>query len=406
MLRNVKAVTGYSTLKASIAKHKKEIINMKDHMTLSKYMYETVSIGSTNQLPISSVCNARCIFCSNEMNPFKIYREGFRPLGDVKRGIALLDANNASEIRLGDSLPGRISEGEALLHPELFTILKLIRKKAPKRVIQANTNGTMLTKEFIEKLEEFKPMKFSISYHSDKKEHWCKIFNLSEEKYMVARNCFHQLLQKQFIIEGVIVPLPALVGYEDLENTIRNLCCYTKRVLIYAPGYSKLVSNELKDMIYADYTELSHFFQKMRKRYKIFLDYMSDPLKPLGFAPYNFMVNSFNSKFKNVLWLFSEAAYTGGKKILEGHIPHVPNNHYAAKVKNKTYGGNINAAGLLMVDDFDKAVALAIKKYTAKNINIDLLILPRIAFDRYGDDLIGKNHSILEEKYKLPTWLG
>ena len=375
-------------------------------MTLSKYMYETVSVGATNQLPISSVCNAKCIFCSNEMNPFPIYREGFRPLDDVKRGIALLDANNSAEIRLGDSLPGRISEGEALLHPELFTILKLIRKKAPNRVIQANTNGTMLTNEFIEKLEQFKPMKFSISYHSDKKEHWCKIFNLNEEKYMVARNCFHQLMQKQFIVEGVIVPLPELVGYEDLENTIRSLCCYTKRILIYAPGFSKLASDELKSIIYADYKELSLFFLKMRKRYKIFLDFMSDPLKPLGFTPYSFMVNTYNSKFKNVLWMFSSAAYTRAKKTLEEFIPHVPNNHYGIKVKNKTYGGNINVAGLLMVDDFDKVISREIKKLSEKNIKIDLLILPRIAFDRYGDDLTGKNHSTLEEKYKLPIWLG
>jgi len=87
---------------------------MNDALTLSKYMYETIAIGAGNQLPISSVCNAKCIFCSNNMNPFPIYREGFRSLKDVKKGIALLDANNSVEIRIGDSLPGRISEGEAL----------------------------------------------------------------------------------------------------------------------------------------------------------------------------------------------------------------------------------------------------------------------------------------------------
>lgn len=109
-------------------------------MTLSKFMYETVAIGATNQLPISSVCNARCMFCSNEMNPFKIHRVGFRPLDDVKKGIALLDPNSLAEIRPGDSLPGRISEGEALLHPELMAILSLIREKTPNNVIQINTD--------------------------------------------------------------------------------------------------------------------------------------------------------------------------------------------------------------------------------------------------------------------------
>ncbi len=56
---------------------------MSDALILSKYMYETVAGGFTNQLPVSSVCSAKCIFCSNHMNPFPIYREGFRALDDI-----------------------------------------------------------------------------------------------------------------------------------------------------------------------------------------------------------------------------------------------------------------------------------------------------------------------------------
>ena len=59
------------------------------------------------------------------MNPFPIARLGFRPLDDIKKGIALLDQNPAGEVRIGDSLPGRISEGEALLHLELGEKLKV-----------------------------------------------------------------------------------------------------------------------------------------------------------------------------------------------------------------------------------------------------------------------------------------
>ena len=107
-------------------------LQIEKQMNVSKYMYETMAApGSAgymaNQLPISSVCDAQCFFCSNEMNPFEILREKFRDMDDIKRGIAVLDPN-APVINIGDSLPGRISEGEALVHPKIFEVLGLIRK--------------------------------------------------------------------------------------------------------------------------------------------------------------------------------------------------------------------------------------------------------------------------------------
>jgi uncharacterized Fe-S cluster-containing radical SAM superfamily protein len=379
-------------------------------LSLSQYMYETIAVGSTNQLPISSVCNASCIFCSNNMNPFHIHRIGFRSLDDIKKGIALLDPNTKAEIRIGDSLPGRISEGEAMLHPEILTILKLIREKVPGKVIQVNTNGTLLTKNFIESLIPFKPMKFTISYHSDNPEYWCKIFNFDptrgREKYDIARNCFFLLKKNEFAVEATIVPLPTLVGYDDLENTIKSLRCYTKHILIYAPGFSKLVNPELKKILDVDYYELSKFLNTMIKKYKVSLSFFTDPLRPLDFFPHNFMMRSCDSNFKNVLWLFSKAAYKRCKKILEGYVPYVPNNHYPVQVNNRTYGGNISVAGLLMTDDFDKTIGRTLNKFADRNVKIDLIILPRIAFDRYGEDLKGCNYSTLTEKYKIPIWLG
>jgi len=389
----------------NICRLRNETIEEPDYMSLSKYMYETVSANATTLLPISSVCNARCIFCSNKMNPFTIYREGFRSLEDIKKGIALLEPG-PNEIRIGDSLPGRISEGEALLHPDIFIILNMIRKKCPNSIIQVTTNGTMLTPDFVDHLEPFKPMKWTISYHSDNKDHWCKIFSLREDTYTIARNCFSILQKKQFIIEGTIVPLPNLVGYDDIENTIRAFSRYTKDILVYAPGYSKLVDGDLKSIIHADYNELSIFFSKMRKKYGVLIVFYSDPLMPLPFMPFTFMTNTFNFNFENVLWLFSEAAYERGKKIIESFLPQIPNNHYTEQVKNYTYEGNINVSGLLMVDDFDRAISEYLKEYADRRVRIDLLVLPGTAFDKFGDDLTGKNHSILEERYKLPIWLG
>lgn len=376
--------------------------NKKD-LSVSKYMYETIASGADNQLPVSSVCNGRCIFCSNKMNPFPIFNEGFRPLEDIKKGLALLSGN--SEIRMGDSLPGRISEGEALLHPEIIDILKLVRERFPSTPIQISTNGVILDEEMAEKLVPFKPMKFTVSYHSDKPENWCRIFNLGEDKFKTARSSFFHLVKRGFTVEGALVPLPALVGYEDIENTIRTLRMFTNKVIIYPPGYSKLVTEDLRKIMAVDFEALSRFISLMRKKYKVALDLMTDVLSPLDFYPEQVMRESFFAGFKNVLWLFSEGSFQRASKVLNDFNAFLPNEHHAFMVRNTTYGGNIICSGLLMVSDYRSGIENALKTFSEKDVKIDLIILPRVSFDRYGDDLSCNNYSALSGEFKMPVWL-
>jgi uncharacterized Fe-S cluster-containing radical SAM superfamily protein len=373
-------------------------------LTLSKFMYEAMALGPAagGQLPISSVCNCECIFCSNNMNPFPIHRLGFRPLEDIKKGIALLDPQ-AEEIRLGDSLPGRISEGEALLHPELLTILSLVRAKAAHSVIQISTNGSLLTKELVEQLKPFKPMSFTISYHSDNPEHWQRIFNRGASHYKHASESFYHLSKNGFAIEGALVPLPNLVGYEDIEHTLRTLKAWTKKVLIWGPGYTKKATAELKAILDTDFRELSAFMARMRKTYRMDLELKPDPLGPLNFAPFHIMQKTAYARRRNVLWMLSEAAYDRGKKILGDWNGYFPNEHVAVMVKNNTYGGNIICSGLLMVSDFREALKNALAERGDRKVN--LILLPKKPFDHFGDDLTGQNYATLTEEFGIPIWL-
>jgi hypothetical protein len=56
-----------------------------------------------------------------------------------------------------------------------------------------------------------------------------------------------------------------------------------------------------------------------------------------------------------------------------------------------------------MVNDYRKAIKKAFREF--KKIKIDLLILSRSAFDRFGDDLMGENYSKLTEEFGVPVWL-
>ncbi|MFC2062013.1 radical SAM protein [Elusimicrobiota bacterium] len=379
-------------------------MSTSNKFTLDKFMYETQAGGYKNQLPISSVCNAKCIFCSNKMNPFPIYSGKFRSLADIRKGINLLDPNSA-EIRLGDSLPGRISEGEALLHPDIIKIFELIREKAPASVIQITTNGVLLSKNFIDKIIPFKPLKFTIAYHSDNPENWCKILNLGKKEYEIAHSAFLYLIKNKFIIEGALVPLPELLGYSDIENTIRYFKLFTKKIIAWPPGYSFKAPVKIGNMLNTDYKELSNFFIKMRKKYKMHIDFLGDPLRPVKFFPDEVMLNAFDLGFKNIVWLISEAAFKKAGSIINNYDPFVPNNNFPVCVKNYTYKGNINCAGLLMVQDFRKALKKVVKKLKNDNISIDLIILPAVAFDKYGNDLTGENYFLLNDEFNIPVWV-
>jgi len=367
----------------------------------STFLSETLALGPEGayQLPVSSVCNARCIFCSNEMNPFPIHRLGFRPLDDVKQGIALLDPQG-EQIRLGDSLPGRISEGEALLHPDLLAILRLVRERAPQSTIQISTNGSLLTAQLVEQLVPFLPMTFTISYHSHNAHNWQRIFSRSERQYTIARDSFGLLSARGFGIEGALVPLPALVGYDDIEQTIRAFKQWTDTVLIWGPGYTRLATPELRAILDTDDRELSRFMARMRKTYQMDLELKPDPLGPLAFAPFRVMRKTVYAKRRHVLWMLSEAAYTRARRTLAGWKGYFPNDHVAVKVKNHTYGGNIVCSGLLMVSDFRTAIREAL----AKHGTVDLIILPRNAFDYHGNDLTGEGYARLQEEFGVPVW--
>ena len=132
----------------------------------SDYYMEEMSSLSHNKhhlnLQISSFCNANCIFCSEKQNPFKIERPNFRSIEEIEH-IMWSIKEEPTCISLTESQGGRVSEGEAILHPYFFSILEKLRQKFPNAVIIFSTNGSMLTEEIVGKLSKFNPIHISLS---------------------------------------------------------------------------------------------------------------------------------------------------------------------------------------------------------------------------------------------------
>lgn len=362
----------------------------------SDYFLENTSVGHVNQLQISSICNAKCIFCSNEQNPFEIKRCSFRPVEEIEKIVWSMNELNGP-IHLNESLPGRISEGEAFLHPDFFKILQVIRGKF-NNVIKITTNGILLTPNFIKQLKEFNPIEITISFPTIDKEHWKESFGgLNDEHYYTVTNAFLHLANVGITVSSSVVPMPAWIGWDELEKTFEFLASNSNHIIIYAPGFTKYSKNINK--LEYDKMELSLFLEEMSKKYSFTYSWHLDPRHTLyiNFATItdNISFVYYSNKSRNILWLTSTSAKNRFEELLQKLSIGFPINNTVLEVKNNAYGGNIDCVGLWMIQD----IYDALDEYFSKNVNPDQIFIPKGFLDKYGYDLCGNNIIDLFKKH-------
>ncbi len=362
--------------------------------TFSDYFLENASIGlQTNQLQITSACNARCIFCSNEQNSFPIERNNFRDLEEIEKIIYSMDPKDKRPIHLNESLPGRISEGEALIHPRFFDILKAIRGKS-QNVVGISTNGSLLDRDFVKELSKFNPIKIRVSYPSNNEKYWQETFRLQGKAYENATNSFELMTEYKIQPEASMVPMPSWVGYSDLDLTIRFLKEQgIQDLLIYAPGYTIYTKSEVTDKLRHSEEELSHFLDEKRKQYNLIIRWSLDPFLDLALDWSRLAAitsDLYRKKVKKVVWLTSIAAEERFRAGLPGVTRETPMDHKIIAVENKTYGGNIKCSGLWMLDDIATKI---------DSLEPSVIFSPRNFLDHYGFDLMGNNAVDFIKKY-------
>jgi hypothetical protein len=364
---------------------------------------------SLTQLPISAICNSRCIFCSNDMNPFPVARGLFRDIEDVKLQLALTDEHYRQPIHLSDSLPGRIAEGEAFLHPQFFDILWVIRRKFPTNLLCFTTNGSMLDEAFVTELSRYRPIEITLSMHSTRPDLWARICGKDESSATKAIDAPRLIKQYHMDLLGTIVPLPAICGWQDIENTYGAFVSRgAKSMILYRPGYSRCSPPEAVRAMECPLGEFADFAERMRDRHGIPVAAFP-PLRgelPVEVAAVVSATGKGNPRnglgpYRKVLWLASEAAHERirGQIDKPGHV--AGNVHAVTAVCNETYGGNIIAAGLLMVDDFIKAGQEALREHP----DAELVLVPRVSFDSHMRDLKGTPAYRIAEELKRPVWV-
>ncbi|MCJ7612502.1 MAG: radical SAM protein [Candidatus Aminicenantes bacterium] len=362
------------------------------------------------QLPISAVCNSRCLFCSNKLNPFAVATGMFRDVDDIKFQLSLMPIHQ-NPVRMSDSLPGRIAEGEAFLHPRFFDILKLVRRKYPTNTLCFTTNGSMLDEAFLKELAKFRPIEVTLSLHSTQPGLWARIFGKSEKEAATAIRSAKLLGAQRMDLQGTIVPLPKMCGWEDITRTYDYLAeAGAKGMIFYWPGWTvRTPPHVVRDMDWPR-DEAMDFAERMRARHKIPLSNFPDLKSPLRLPLTTILKNTLKGNlvtmcgpFRNVLWLASEAAAGRLEDQVgtQAQAASVPNVHRVAAVKNRSYGGNIICAGLLMVEDFVAAGHEALERWP----DTDLVLVPKIPFDNLYQDLMETPALRIAEELKKTVWV-
>ncbi len=111
-----------------------------------KLIYQTVQ--EYNIIPLTSVCQQSCLFCSHHFNPedIEVYSGGHLDKGMV---FSLFDyINKDRPVYIGESAT-RIIEGEPFNHPDWQEILREFRLRFPETPLRITTSAAGLNKDDI-----------------------------------------------------------------------------------------------------------------------------------------------------------------------------------------------------------------------------------------------------------------
>jgi len=219
-----------------------------------------------NILPLTSFCDAKCVFCSHRSNPPEVRVATVTPstLAEVERTLAFLDSNK--KITIGESATS-IIEGEPFSHPRFFEVLKLIREKYPKTLISFTTNGHRINEESIRVLKEEAPVEINISLNSATVRG--RGLLMGDNNYLAeqAIKSIKLLRDAGIPFHGSIVAMPHLVGWHDLEETIFYLSEHgALSIRIFMAGYAKTVDSWLKFDPERMHQELADFVSELEDK--------------------------------------------------------------------------------------------------------------------------------------------
>jgi len=189
-----------------------------DPATLQKLL--VTAVRDHNVLPLTGRCNLSCCFCSHAQNPPGAQAYDFPPLEEPRLLELASFLDPQKKIIIGESAT-RLREGEPLTHPRFAAILTRLRERFPATTLQVTTNGSLLAPSTVRLLADLKPLELVLSLNSASEKGRRRLMN--DPRPREALHALERIAAAGIPLHGSVVPLPHLVGWDDLERTLRRL---------------------------------------------------------------------------------------------------------------------------------------------------------------------------------------
>ncbi|MCW3490536.1 DUF512 domain-containing protein [Dethiobacter alkaliphilus] len=209
-----------------------------------RYPYLLTAVSQDNVLPLTSVCNLGCIFCSHRQNPPEVTTFRLPPLSmdQILELAQFLDPNQ--KVIIGESAT-RLDEGEPFTHPQIITVLEKLRSLLPDTVFALTTNGTLLTTQTIGKLKALAPLEITLSLNSVTPAG--RQLLLRDKDPARAAEAVRSLKLAGVPFHGSLLAMPHLTGWPDMEETVDFLAAENARtVRVFLPGYTARAPQNLR----------------------------------------------------------------------------------------------------------------------------------------------------------------
>jgi len=370
-----------------------------------EYGYGTVNVGSK--------CNRACFYCSQYWNPEDLVPNynGYITLNEIKEFLKLVPNKHIWTAGAGIT---RVNMGEFFFHPQVQEILEYFRDES-FHVCSYVTNGSLITEDNIKVIKEINenskksgaPSSHYMDHDPSEENH----INLHITNYSQKMKKVLNLLDK-YEIPYVITLIANRheVDVGRVERWIKEIQKHEPINIEMQPAsWTKYASQEVIDkmaMSRAELNYLVHIWQEKYPKHKIKFymglnnsAYITLSLNVFMKKYAEYIQNSGTYHTENILFLCSKAVEDIFESTIEifkeaGHK--FVENYKVAPVENETFGGNVECAGLLLVDDYISTI----EKTLINGYKPDWIVTSSQSFE-YGDlDLAGVSPIILSEKFE------
>ncbi|MBF0485605.1 MAG: radical SAM protein [Candidatus Omnitrophica bacterium] len=337
-------------------------------------------------ITLGDVCSANCFFCSQKWNPPHVLKHLNRML-TLEEIEHFMDRHLKSPAWIGSAI--HVNSGEFFCHPHVMDVLKLLVQK--KRVECNNmitfTNAMELTEEKLEIIKELN-LCLHVSLHTTNISHRTKIMGGTQKKHQNAIATLSLLKKYKIHHLILLVPLKQSITSGDFEATVRNLTeINTTKIVVHRPGYTKYTpAHVIKELSVPD-NFLHQYCLFLKKKYSANISYgfaMSDTdmNKDISESLRNLMKDKRNFSKRRKLFLYPASV----RNVFPGVLKSLGmENDGSHMVKSQVFAGNVDCAGLLLVEDY----LAAVKEFFLHNKGPrpEEIILPRASFDINDEDL-------------------